>query len=369
VKLGIGIAAVAGLFLAIGLVVHQGFSDVTNAMLSIGWSGLLVITLYHFIPIIFSSVGWKVLLPEEERPATSTFILARWVREAANDLLPVAQIGGQIIGARVLTHKNTRAGTAGASVVVDMTVEVLSQFLFTLIGVGLLIISGTHNDIVENVIIGVLIALPLFMGFVMAQHWGMFKLLEQAMEKMANKWNWHSLGRIESLHDNIITMYQNRYAILSSTLLHLIAWTASSGGVWLPLYFMGFPISLMDALLIESLGQAIRSAAFIVPGALGVQEGGYMLLGTVVGLGPEVGLAVSLIKRVRDLILGLPAILLWQIMEGKSVFFGTVNHKNRIEENNALSGTINQKQMMEEKNIMSSNSNHKQEKEGDDNGW
>jgi hypothetical protein len=63
------------------------------------------------------------------------------------------------------------------------------------------------------------------------------------------------------------------------------------------------------ALLLESLGQAIRGAAFAIPGALGIQEGGYLLLAPVAGLSPETALALSLAKRTRELILGLPGLL------------------------------------------------------------
>jgi hypothetical protein len=42
-----------------------------------------------------------------------------------------------------------------------------------------------------------------------------------------------------------------------------------------------------------------------------------MLLGGMLGLGPEVALAASLVRRARDLVLGLPALLFWQVAEGR----------------------------------------------------
>jgi uncharacterized membrane protein YbhN (UPF0104 family) len=72
---------------------------------------------------------------------------------------------------------------------------------------------------------------------------------------------------------------------------------------------LAHPLSWGDALLLESLGQAIRGAAFAIPGALGVQEGGYLLLAPLVGLPPDVALAVSLAKRARELLLGVPGLL------------------------------------------------------------
>jgi hypothetical protein len=57
----------------------------------------------------------------------------------------------------------------------------------------------------------------------------------------------------------------------------------------------------------------VRAGAFAVPGALGVQEGGYVMLGRVVGIGPEIALALSLAKRVRELVLGIPGLIAWQL--------------------------------------------------------
>jgi uncharacterized membrane protein YbhN (UPF0104 family) len=76
---------------------------------------------------------------------------------------------------------------------------------------------------------------------------------------------------------------------------------------------MGHPLSLGDALIIESLIQALSSSAFVVPGALGVQEGGFMVIGALVGLGPDVALALALGRRARDIMLLLPALIAWQV--------------------------------------------------------
>ena len=60
---------------------------------------------------------------------------------------------------------------------------------------------------------------------------------------------------------------------------------------------LGHPVTWVEALLLESLGQAIRGAAFAIPGALGVQEGGYLLLAPLAGLSSDTALALSLAKR------------------------------------------------------------------------
>src|SRR6202030_4436335 len=89
----------------------------------------------------------------------------------------------------------------------------------------------------------------------------------------------------------------------------MIGWLVGTGEVFLILELLNNPVSWVNALLLESLGQAIRGAAFAVPGALGVQEGGYLLLAPLAGLPPDMALELSLAKRARELLLGVPGLL------------------------------------------------------------
>ena len=63
----------------------------------------------------------------------------------------------------------------------------------------------------------------------------------------------------------------------------------------------------------------IRSAAFAVPGGLGVQEGGYVLVGSLLGIPGDNAFALSLITRLRELGLGIPGLIAWQVIEGRRI--------------------------------------------------
>lgn len=321
VKIGIAAAALAGLLIAIGLIAYYGFTSVLQALAAAGW-GIVAVAAYHIVPMIFSSLGWRSLLSKLwPRPAI-LFLWVRWIREGVNNLLPVAQVGGEVVGARLLTFHGARGVVAGAAAIADLTVEAITQFLFTVIGLVLLVQFGVDNAVLRWVLIGLAVAAPLLLGFVFAQRWGLFLLLERFLEKLAAKWQWLSLGELTGLHDTLHGIYRNRRALFTSGLCHLASWVLGAGEVWLALYFMGFPVTVVEALILESLVQAVRSAAFAVPMALGVQEGGYVLLGALFGISPEVALALSLIKRVCHLLLGLPALLAWHFSEGKRLMAG-----------------------------------------------
>jgi len=314
-KLAIAITALAGLLGAILLIGYHGFLAVSDLLLTAGW-GMVVVSVYHLIPVTFSSLAWRTVLRNTWRKSFLVFLWARLVREAVGNLLPVMQVGGEFVAARILTFHGAKAGIAGAGVVVDLTVETITQFFFTLLGLLLLVLIGGSEQTVRWVAAGLVLAALALGGFVIAQRKGMFKLLEDFIEKISDKWEWLSLGKIDNLHDTIQKLYRERRLLLAAGLTHLFSWIITSGEVWLALYFMGNPVSFLDALILESLSQAVKSAAFMVPGALGVQEGSFLLLGEMLGLTPEMGLALSLVKRVRDLLLGIPALMGWQALEG-----------------------------------------------------
>jgi uncharacterized membrane protein YbhN (UPF0104 family) len=85
---------------------------------------------------------------------------------------------------------------------------------------------------------------------------------------------------------------------------------------WIALYLIGRPVPFLLVFAIEAILSGIRSAAIFVPGAIGVQEASYALLGPLFGIAPPTAVALSLLKRARDLAIGVPILIAWQFAEG-----------------------------------------------------
>ena len=97
--------------------------------------------------------------------------------------------------------------------------------------------------------------------------------------------------------------------------VHLLGWLGTGVAGWIAYRVIGVPIDFDDALAIEALLSAAAAMAFLVPVNAGVQEAGYAGLGAIFGVPPELSLGVSLIRRARDLAVGMPILLLWQVLE------------------------------------------------------
>ncbi|MDP6516903.1 MAG: lysylphosphatidylglycerol synthase domain-containing protein [Alphaproteobacteria bacterium] len=306
----------AGLALAIGLIAWRGVDQVVAALIAAGW-GLALVVLWEIVPLAVDSIGWRVLIARAERPGFAAMVRARWIRQSVNQLLPVAQIGGELVGARILMLGGVSGPVAGASVVVDLTLGVLTQVVYTLICVALLASVDGGGGLALAVVAGTGVLLGAIAAFFLAQRRGLFGWIARTAQSLSGR-GWLALvGGGEALDRAVRTLYRRPRALWGNAAWQMAAWTLGAGEVWIALHVLGHPVGLVESLIIQGLGRAARSAAFAVPAGIGVQEGGYMLICGTLGLGPDIGLALSLVKRVRELGVGLPGLLAWQAAEGR----------------------------------------------------
>jgi putative membrane protein len=247
----------------------------------------------------------------------------RWIRESINSLLPVAGVGGDIAGARLANKGGVPGPQAAASMVVDITVGAGTQLIFVLAGVALLATRSNADAataVARVALIGVAVLAAAIAAFVLVQHNSMFALFVQLARRVApEKWLSVFAGHASAIDDAVMATYRRRFAFLSASLLRLLGWAAGAGETWLVMVFLGRPLSVTDAFILESLSSGVRAAAFMVPGALGVLEGGIVVFGALFGLPADFALAISLSKRVRELALGLPGLMAWQLVEGQNL--------------------------------------------------
>jgi putative membrane protein len=309
-----------GTALFVALLGWQGFGAVTTALATAGW-GLALVALFHLVPLSLDAAAISVLFgrrhPAEQREA----LLARWVGESVNSLLPAGQIGGPVMMVRRLSQRGMRMRDAAAAITVSTTLQAVAQILFAVSGI-LLFCLHTADGAPRNLGIGAAIATAVLSSiialFYVAQRRGLFGRTLRVVSKVFGKRDWSGLtSRADSIDVAVKALYRERRKAAASFALSLAGWFVGTLEVWLALRFLGHPVGWVDALLLESVGQAIRGAAFAIPGSLGVQEGGYLLLAPLVGLPPEAALALSLAKRAREILLGLPGLLYLHFSERK----------------------------------------------------
>ncbi len=246
------------------------------------------------------------------------FTWARLVREATADLLPLSQIGGLVIGARVLSGRGFATARVHASVIVDLATEIASQLVFTLFGAAGLVMLLAEPARLQPVTI------PLAIGGIVVAVIGATLLGSPAGLRLARR----LAARIGPLRfaeaarvaDALQRLRRRRGRVATAFALNLSAWVASAAGAWVVLRLMNAPLPLFTVLILESLIFLLRSVAFAIPGGIGVQELGYFVVGPTIGLPVEAAVALALAKRARDLAIGIPTLIVWQLVEVRTLW-------------------------------------------------
>lgn len=301
------LTGLAGAALLAWILSRQDWPALAAVLSTAGW-GVAAMSAFHALPLLLDTIAWRCLLPRAGRPGLPALLIMRWHGESVNALLPVAQVGGDLLRARAAARAGVATATAAASVLVDLTLSVLTLLVFALGGATALLAAVRIQGLAGALVASAALAAAALAGFWWLQRSALLGRLLGAIGSLGGEF-WRAAGSgAEAFATALAAMWADRRALTASSLLQLAAWVAGAGEAWIGLAALGHPVGIGEALLIESLLQAIRNAAFPVPGALGVQDGGLMLIAPLAGLPAEAGLALSLLKRGRELALGLPGL-------------------------------------------------------------
>jgi len=316
-KFRLAVIAIVGGALAVYILKSIGLKPIFLAATAVGWRGFTILCLYQLGLFVLLGTAWHVLLPASCHSRAPVFIWARMVRDATSELLPFSHLGGIVLGARAAISHGVQQPVAFASIVTDVTTEMLAQIAFTAVGIVILTTSTPHNSmtfpISSTAAFGLATIVLCCAAFVAFQRYGRTlttKLISRLFRAPRQSPNWQQVISRR--------LYRRPAKVGLSVLFHCGGWVASALSTWIALSLMGVHAHIWPVLALESLVCAVRSTAFLVPNGLGVQEVAYAAIAPLFGIGAEMGLAVSVLKRARDVAVGLPILLLWQRSESRN---------------------------------------------------
>jgi putative membrane protein len=297
-----------------------GFRVVAGAIGALGWGGFALFCL-SWLPVVAVLGGaWYVVTPGLPLRRAGVLVWARMLRDAGSEVLPLTQIGGIAIGARAVIGAQVANDLAVACTLTDVIVEVAGQALYTLIGLALAasrLTGAIAAPVLWPSLAGLALLFAVATAFLAGQRRASAWITRQVRRRLPD-----SLGRVEATAAAFDRILSQRGRIALAIALHLAGWIASAATSWLALRLMGVSVGLPEVIAMESLMYAVRTIGFALPGNLGVQEGAYVLLGPLFGIPAAEVLALSLLKRGRDLVLGAPVLLIWQAQEGHGLLRG-----------------------------------------------
>lgn len=317
----------AGLAAITVMVLHEGLGEVLKVLSVAGW-GLLWLVPLHLLPVACDGLAWLLLLKPNDPQNRINLPFMIWacsVREAVGRLLPISSLAGDVVGVHI-ARQRLPSGPVIASVVAEIFMTLCNQYIFSLVGIALLVtITGAVGE-ARTVMLGLLFSLPIPILFGLTLHYGsMFHRLEGFLERAVGP---EIAAMIDgrTLDREMRAIFFRSGRLIHATLWQLIGFTIGALETWVALWLLGHPLDFGAAVAIESIALAIRNLVFFVPGTVGVQEAGIMLFGHMLGLDSSTSLSLSLAKRMRELVYGAPVLVVWQWQEARRLR-GTLRKK------------------------------------------
>ena len=308
------VAWLAGAGLLAWLLVQSDAVGILTAVAALGW-WLVAVLVFHAAPLLLDVLAWRLLFAKMLPPVWRLFWI-RWIGEGANGLLPLPQVG-ELLRAKLARDHGSAGAEAAASVIADITMALATQLLFTLIGLGLFSLSSGSGAVWRALAASLLLA--AFAGaFYALQHYGVISraaaFLAQRIGKSEHMFDLAGARRM----DEMLKRVYSRPRILAEAFAWRFAgWIVGTGEIVLILHALGHDVGFSAAIQMESLSQAARVAAFLIPGGLGVQDGALLLVAGGLGITPGVALTLSVARRFRELALGLPALAAGYALEAR----------------------------------------------------
>jgi glycosyltransferase 2 family protein len=203
---------------------------------------------------------------------------------------------------------------ATATTVVDLTAEFLAEVVFAAMGLVILLVKHPNTDIRVPLEVGIGLSVLAATGFIWLQR-GASGLFAKLSSRIAARQFSGARQRMSVLQGDMNTIYEHRGLLALGFFLHLAGWIATGVGGWIAFRLLGARLDVAAGIAIEALVAAIAAVTFLVPVNAGVQEAGYTALGALFGVPAPLALAASLLRRARDVVVGVPILLLWQAIE------------------------------------------------------
>jgi putative membrane protein len=331
-RIGLAVVTFVSVAVATELAAHAGSAAVLGALSDVGLLGLVWVCVMQFVSLSLCGAAlWLV----SDGLSFGSCLTARWIRDGASNLIAVVPGIGEIAGARAMALFGAGAGIAAASTVVDVAIESLSQALYTLIGLIPLFLVAEHDEATRWLAAMAVASVPVAAVYLVTRHQGALGAMERVILRVARAFHLCEVAAELNIARNVHALYGRQRRIALALAVHLAAWMIGAVQVWAAAQAMDRPLSLEAALALESLVYAARGALFVVPWGAGVQEGGFVFVGAVLGLDAAGAIALSLVLRARDALLGTPAVLLWYAAEGRERWINRTRFEGGPEESAA----------------------------------
>lgn len=280
--------------------------------------GFIYIVLVYALVNYFDTIAWNYSFKPEQAFRFNSFQLLRIriIGEAYNIITPLGTMGGEPVKAQLLKDHHGLTFKQGlASLIITRTTLLVGLITFFIPGIILIFQSETISEELKYVsLTGMVVFTILIFLFFLFQVMGMLGVLASWAERVAPRLTGHAfMNQLKTLDGLMSTFYrESPDRVLKSIFYAFAGWVAGMGELYFALYFLGYDPTLTELWIIEAVLQLIKVGSFYIPMSLGAQEGGLIVIFIALGLPGDMGLAVSFLRRMKDLVwVSLGLLLSW----------------------------------------------------------
>ena len=281
---------------------------------------LYLLVLAHIPTLYFDSLTWFFLLKKRSLSFFWSFIIT-WIAQTSGKFFPTGNVTGEFVRIYLGIKKGLSPHEASSTVFADLILATFSLFIIGLFSFFLVIFKDS-SLIDSNYSHYIYFSLILiFFGCIFFYFLIRRRLLRHFIRKYNSifdvKLNKKTILFFIKLDISLYYLTKRKVVVTKALFFRLIGWLAGAFEIYIFLFIMDVNVSILDVILIESFTGIIRAIAFFVPAGIGVQELAFVAIGSYVGLSPSVSFSIAIGRRVREFLVGVPAIVAWLGIFGK----------------------------------------------------
>ncbi len=285
-------------------------------------SKLYLLVLAHLPTLYFDSLTWFVLIKKKSISFFWSFIIT-WIAQTSGKFFPTGNVTGEFVRIYLAIKKGLSSHESSSTVFADLILATFSLFIMGLFSFFLVIfkdsalINSSYNEYIYFSLILIFCGCVFFYFFIKKR---LLKYLLKKKNSIFNiKLNKKKIVFFIKLDSSLYSLTKKKTIVSKALLFRLVGWLAGAFEIYVFLLIIDIHVSFVDVILIESFTGIIRAVAFFVPAGIGVQELAFVFIGGYVGLSPSVAFSVAIGRRVREFLVGIPAIVTWFIFFGKDL--------------------------------------------------
>lgn len=301
--------------------VYEVFSGEKAMNIIIENKDLLYLLIVAHIPTLyFDAMTWVILSKNSKLSLIWSFIIV-WISQATGKFFPTGNITGEFVRIYLAVKKGLSTAEATSTVFIDLVIATFSLFLIATMSFIYFLIGSNDHLLMKHIIYLSLSLLLIFISCVIFYFLIRKRVLRVLIKKMPSFFSYKiSNQKIFSIVRVDVALYQaikKKNTLIKALIFRIFGWLGGAFEIYVFLWIIGYDPNIIDVVVIESFSGIIRAVAFFIPAGIGVQELAFIIVGDFVGLNSETSFSIALGRRVREILVGLPAIISWFLIKKK----------------------------------------------------